>query len=113
MLSLVRHELLPEVVRITIELEREVAYDDRQITKPPRLVVDLPNVTPAPEMEGAAITLGDRVVRRVHLLSQGASTTRVAVDLLTPTDYSIYALYNPFRLVIDVERRPGASAAAR
>jgi len=41
-------------------------------------------------------------VRQIRVGRQIDSRTRVVLDLPTPRSYSVYALYNPYRVVIDL-----------
>ena len=111
-LRTVRHELRPEVVRITLAVEREVSFTDQRVVDPPRVFVDLHGVAPSAAVRDATFALGDPIVKRLRVVAQPDGRTRIAVDLVAPADYSVYALYNPFRLVIDFERRQAGSTAA-
>src|SRR6185295_9238450 len=52
----------------------------------------------------------DDVVRRVRIGAQPGPATRVVLDLEQGGRHSVYTLYNPYRIVVDVER-PRADAA--
>ncbi len=100
----VRRESLPEVVRVTVELDREVAFHDERIDGPPRVFLDLTNAMAAPALRDRSFSFGGDVVRHVRLGRPAPSLTRVVLDLDGAARYSVYPLYQPFRLVIDVER---------
>ena len=111
-LRAIRREVLPEVVRITLDLEHEVPFSDEQIAAPSRLFIDLPETAPAPSLRGATIPYADGLVTQIRVGLPVNSRTRVVLDLARPARYSVYALYNPFRIVIDIERamqKPAAS----
>ncbi len=102
----VRRSVLPDAVRITIELDAEVTFHEERIAGPDRVFVDL---TPA----RAAASLLDQtlrfntdsdVVRQVRLGRHENRTTRVVLDAGGVSTYSVYALYDPYRLVIDCVR---------
>ena len=100
------------MVRITLAVEREVSFTDQRVVDPPRVFVDLHGVAPSAAVRDATFALGDPIVKRLRVVAQPDGRTRIAVDLVAPADYSVYALYNPFRLVIDFERRQAGSTAA-
>jgi N-acetylmuramoyl-L-alanine amidase len=50
-------------------------------------------------------------VRKVRIGRQTEARTRVVMDLSGAGRHSIYTLYNPYRVVIDFARVPGATAA--
>jgi N-acetylmuramoyl-L-alanine amidase len=108
----VQSELRPQVVRITLALEREVTFSERRLVDPPRVFIDLHDVAPSAAVENATVALGDPIVRRLRVVPLPGRRTQIAIDLVAPADYSVYALYNPFRLVIDFERRGRRTAAA-
>ena len=106
LLKAIRREALPDALRITLELEREVAFHDERLDGPPRVFVDLHNTRPADELKDATIPFSDDVVKQVRVGRQADARTRVVLDLVAPGRHSVYALYNPYRLIIDLER-PG------
>jgi N-acetylmuramoyl-L-alanine amidase len=105
-LRAIRREVLPETLRITLELDREVAYYDERIEGPPRVFVDLPNTRAAETIKDATIPFPDGAVKQVRVGRQLNSRTRVVLDLNGAGSHSVYALYNPYRVVIDFERTP-------
>jgi N-acetylmuramoyl-L-alanine amidase len=114
-LTAVRRELLPEAVRVTLELEREVAYHTERIQGPDRVFVDLPRTRAVQSLRFAVLPFDDDVVRRVRVGAHPDGSTRVVLDLEGAGRHSIYTLYNPHRIVVDVERRvssPLSSAPA-
>jgi N-acetylmuramoyl-L-alanine amidase len=102
---------LPDVVRITLLLEREVPYTEQRVVSPPRVFVDLQDVRPSDAVQNATVALGDPIVRRLRVVPLPDRRTRIAIDLVAAAGYSVYALYNPFRLVVDFERRRGRPPA--
>ena len=50
-------------------------------------------------------------VQRIRVGRHPGGLTRVVLDLTGPARYSVYSLYNPYRIVIDVEAAAQASAA--
>src|SRR5439155_7496018 len=93
--------------RVTIALDAEVPqFHDERLSDPPRVFVDLPSTR-------AAVALGDRtlrfdgdqdVVRQVRIGRHPNATTRVVLEEAGVASYSVYELYNPYRLVIDCAR---------
>ena len=103
----VRRSVLPEVVRVTLEIDGEVPYQHERIDGPPRLFFDLRGVQPVPELLDAVLTWPDDVVRQVRMGRKAQNTTRVVLDLEGVSRYSVFTLYNPFRVVVDLERETG------
>jgi N-acetylmuramoyl-L-alanine amidase len=103
-LTAIRRELLPDALRITLELDREVPFHDERLGGPPRVFLDLQNTRAVNTLQDAVIPIGDDVVRQVRVGRQLDSRTRVVLDLKEAARYSVYTLYNPYRVVIDFER---------
>jgi len=99
---------LPDGVRVTIDLDGEVAYHQEEIDNPRRLFFDLKSVKAGPNLQDVALKFDDDVVREVRLGRHPQNTTRLVVDLQGIADYTVYPLYGPYRLVIDL-RRAGAA----
>lgn len=110
-LKAIRREVLPGAVRMTLELERETLFSEERLDGPPRVYVDLQNTQAVDALEEATLPFSDDVVQRARVGRQADHRTRVVFDLQGAGRYSVYSLYNPYRIVIDFERT-GASAAA-
>ena len=100
---------LPEVVRVTVELEREVAFYQERLSDPERLFFDLKGTRPVDALRDAVLRFDDDVVREIRLGRHPNNTTRVVLDLQGVRRYSVFTLYNPYRIVIDCERAVEAS----
>jgi N-acetylmuramoyl-L-alanine amidase len=110
-LKAIHREVLPDALRFTLELEREVSFHDERLDGPPRVFVDLRNTTTIEELKDETIPFPDDIVRQARIGRQADGRTRVVLDLTKPARHSVYALYNPYRIVIDLERPvPGSPA---
>lgn len=110
----IRRAVLPDAVRITIELDAEVPFHEERIPDPARVFVDLPGtraVAPLIDQTLRFETDAD-IVRQVRVGRHPNNTTRVVLDAAGVTSYSVYPLYSPYRLVIDCVRVPATVAAA-
>jgi N-acetylmuramoyl-L-alanine amidase len=65
----------------------------------------------APALQDASIRFDDEAIRQVRVGRQ-PTATRVVLDLDGAPRVSVFALYNPFRVVIDTERVPGVGATS-
>jgi len=112
MLTAIRREVLPGALRVTIELEGEVAYHDEQLDGPPRVFIDLQNTRPVEALKDVTQSFPDDVVRQIRVGRQLGARTRVVLDLTDVPPHTTYALYNPYRVVIDFAREAPATAPA-
>ncbi len=108
----IRRASLSDIVRIVIELDREVAFRDERIENPDRVFVDLAGTDAARGLRDQTIRFeaDSDLVRQVRLGRHPNNTTRVVLDAGGVSSYSVYPLYNPFRLVIDCLRSRPADA---
>jgi N-acetylmuramoyl-L-alanine amidase len=110
-LEAVRRLSLPGVVRVTLELDREVPFSHERLEGPPRVFFDLAATGAADDIANRTLSFHDDVVRKVRLGQQEHHTTRVVLDLAGASRYTVFTLYNPFRVVVDVERQQDGADA--
>jgi len=111
-LTSINREVLPEVLRIVIQLGKEVPFYDERIDGPPRVFLDLQNTRPIEPLKDAVIPFPDDVVKQVRVGRQPNSRTRVVLDLKGDARYSVYTLYDPYRIVVDFERKSAIALAS-
>lgn len=101
----IQRTVLPEVVRVTIELESEVAYKEEQLSNPDRLFFDLRGTEFGGPLSDGTLEFDDGDVgREIRLGTHPGGVTRVVVDTTDVARHSLFTLYNPYRLVIDLYR---------
>ncbi len=103
-LKAIRREALPDALRVTLELEREAVFHEERLDGPPRVFIDLRNTQAVEGLKDATVPFPDDVVRQARIGRQADNRTRVVFDLDGAGRYSVYSLYNPYRIVIDFER---------
>ncbi len=103
----IKRLVLPEVVRVTIELDNEVAYHEETLKNPARLFFDLRGAKLAPHLDEGVKAFDDGdIVREIRLGTHPGGVTRVVVDTRGVARHSLFTLYNPYRLVLDMYREP-------
>jgi N-acetylmuramoyl-L-alanine amidase len=102
-LRAVRRSVLPDVVRIAIELDREVDFNHDRVASPDRVFVDLHGTEVSGGIQPAA-TWDDGIVKAVRVGPRPNRGTRVVLDLTAGANYNVFTLYNPFRVVVDIDR---------
>src|SRR5437773_4228923 len=108
--------VLPDAVRVTIEVDTEVPqFHEERLADPPRVFLDLPSTRAAAPLVDQTLQFdSDRdVVRQVRIGRHPNNTTRVVLDAIGVSSYSVYALYRPYRLVIDCARAAEPVGARR
>ena len=108
----IRREPLADVVRVTIELDGEAPYSAERLDGPARLFFDFSGTDAPSSLRNATLAFDDGdIVREIRLGRHPEQTTRVVLDIEEVERYSVYALYDPYRLIVDSV--PTASMQAR
>jgi N-acetylmuramoyl-L-alanine amidase len=108
----IERSLLPGIVRVTLQLDREVRYHEETLPTPARVFFDLHGVEASPDLEDVVLRYPSDVVRQIRT-GRHPNATRVVLDLEGVTKHSVYTLYNPFRIVVDAESLAGAPIASK
>src|SRR5262245_28527619 len=99
-LSSIRHSSSKDRTRVVIDLTAKLDYSHRVLQDPPRVVIDLPQGTVG---QAGPRTVQDGFVKTVRLDSGSGGKLQVVLDLEKPSDYAVFTLTNPFRIVVDVK----------
>lgn len=98
----------PGYTRIVLEMEQQVAFTsnflkgDSANGAVPRIYVDLQQTVP---IEGLVLSqdVNDGLLTKIRAGQPDSVTTRVVLDLESFSDYKVFPLAEPFRIVIDVQ----------
>ena len=104
----IHRAVLPDGVRITVDLDSEVPYHQEEIANPRRVFFDLKGVRTSAALQDVALKYDGDVVKEIRLGRHPQNTTRLVVDLEGVSGYTVYPMYGPYRLVMDF-RRVGAA----
>jgi N-acetylmuramoyl-L-alanine amidase len=99
----VTREAIPRGDRLTIELSREVSYSGDRVDSPDRLFFDFATAEPAATLEDLAAELEGTLVKGFRVGRHPDRVTRVVFELDGTPRHSAFLLYDPFRLVVDLE----------
>ena len=105
-LSSIRHSSSKDRTRVVIDLTAKADYSHRALQDPPRVVIDLP---PGTVGQAEPRTVADGFVKTVHLGSAAGGKLQIVLELEKLSDYAVFTLTNPFRIVVDV-KHSGAPA---
>lgn len=110
----IRHWSTPTYTRVVIDVADQVKYGrhllkkDPDLGKPTRLFVDLRNAWISKDIE-SPIPIRDGLLRRARAGQYDKRTVRVVLDIDSMERYKIFHLYDPFRIVVDVQGKDGHS----
>lgn len=108
----VTYTTLPKGDRLTIELNSEVPYASSRANGPDRVMVDLTGVGVSTAVLDRASQISGSLLKSLRVTSAAGNSTRLVLELNGSPRYSTFPLYNPFRLVVDVESDTAASSGA-
>ena len=93
----------PDYTRVVLDLSGKVTYQANLLKgKQPRLYIDLWQAEAGREV-GSQVTVEDGLLRQIRTSRYDKERLRVVLDLYQLQDYKIFALDDPFRIVIDVK----------
>ena len=108
----IRHEPVAGTMRVTLEIDRETSFTGERLDNPSRVFVDLQQTRTLDPLRDAVIPVTAGGVQRIRVGRHPGGLTRVVLDLTGASRHSVYPLYNPYRIVIDVEVPAGEAPAA-
>jgi len=95
---------LPQGERIVVTFSDEIAYAGDRVGNPDRVYFDFKHSTMPTTLAATARSLGaGPLVASVRIARHTEQSTRLVLDLTGSPRFSVFPLYNPYRLVIDVE----------
>ncbi|UCH00756.1 MAG: N-acetylmuramoyl-L-alanine amidase [Deltaproteobacteria bacterium] len=104
----IRHWSTLTYTRVVIDLESPAKYKkhllrkDPGLRKPRRLFVDLQDTWISKDIE-SPISIKDGLLRRARVAQYNKNTVRVVLDIDNMEGYKIFHLYDPYRIVVDVQ----------
>ncbi len=101
-----KHWSNPDYTRVAIALEHDVTWESHELDKgarngkPGRIFIDLHNARQGSGLRD--ITIGDGLLKGVRTAQYKAGVVRVVLDTENISDYKIFPLSDPARLIVDV-----------
>jgi len=103
----VRQWSTPFYTRVVIDLDSKTEFRDHllrpnlQLNKPMRLYLDLYPSRMSPDIKDV-LPIPNQLLRQVRVAQHDSNTVRVVMDIESIQNYKIFALKDPFRIVIDM-----------
>ncbi len=99
--SEIRYRANEDYTRVVIQLDQEVEFEKQVLKSPDRIYFDLVGTRPGPELNGRTISVDGVFIKRIRVARNRPEVVRVVLDYHKIRDHSVFALFNPFRIVID------------
>ena len=107
----IRHWVGDSHTRVVIDLSGPAPHTEGRLTNPDRVFFDLHGATPAEQLESAAFPIEGSHLRQIRVGIPKPNTTRVVLDFSSIQDVTVFALPDPYRLVVDIHGAPPARVA--
>ncbi|MFH1090369.1 MAG: N-acetylmuramoyl-L-alanine amidase [Pseudomonadota bacterium] len=97
----------PTYSRVAIDLDRPVKFEGHllrpnpELKLPMRLYVDIQDSVVSPDIR-EELPIGDGMLKKARVAQFTTDTVRLVLDIENITDYRIFSLSDPFRIVVDV-----------
>lgn len=109
--SKIRYWSNRDYTRVVIQLDREVDFKKSILTEPDRIYFDLQKSKLAPELEGRSYQVNDLFIKGIRVAQNQPEIARVVLDFEKINRHTVFALYDPFRIVIDTQGRKKSDRA--
>ena len=106
----VRHWSTPDYTRVAIDIENEVKFASQRISHPDRIFFDLRSTKLASTLVGKSFDVDDGFLKKIRVAQYQPGRTRVVLEVHDLSDYEVFLLPNPYRLIIDIH---GKKATAK
>src|SRR5262249_11717409 len=102
-LSNLRYYSGTDYSRIVLDFDQEVSFKRNRLSDPDRLYFDFDNTTASKSLIQKATSIDDVFLKQARVGQNTERRARVVLDLKSIDHYDVFALYHPYRLVIDVQ----------
>lgn len=98
----IRHWTTSDYTRIIIDLDIQTRYTKTRLSSPDRIFFDIANAKLSKELLNKTFVVSDEFLKQVRVAQNRLDVVRVVLDFSAISDYSVFELYDPFRIVVDI-----------
>jgi len=100
-----------DYTRVVVQLDREIEFRKHILSNPNRIYFDLQNTRLRSDLNGKTYPVNDVFIKQVRVAQNTSNTVRLVLDFEEINKHTVFALYDPFRIVIDTlgGKRPPAT----
>ena len=107
----IKRTTMADGVRVSIEMDGELPFSAERLEHPRRVFFDIKGARAATPLFETGLKFQEDIVREIRL-GRHPNATRVVMDMEGAESYSVFTLYNPFRIVVDFKRGVAAAVGA-
>ncbi len=91
-----------EYTRIVIDIDDEVKYTEGSVRDPARIYFDLIGARVTKDLASRIFPVGDGFLQQIRVGQNKADVVRVVLDFQNVSEYNVFTLPDPYRLVVDI-----------
>ena len=113
--SEIRYWSNEEYTRVVVQLDREIEFRKHILSNPDRIYFDLQDTRLRSALNGKTYLVNDVFIKQVRIAQNTPNMVRLVLDFEKINKHTVFALYDPFRIVIDTlggRRPPGSPQVA-
>ncbi|MDA2933283.1 N-acetylmuramoyl-L-alanine amidase [Acidobacteria bacterium AH-259-D05] len=99
--SEIRYWSNEDYTRVVIQLDREVEFRKHILSDPDRIYFDLQGARLQQNLRGKTYPVNDLFLKQLRVAQNRSTVVRVVLDFEQINKHTVFALYDPFRIVID------------
>ena len=105
-LSEVRYWSNEDYTRVVLQLDREVDFEKQVLSNPDRIYFDLKNAVVDSHIVNQTYDVNGLFIKKIRVAENRPDVVRVVLDFDRINQPTVFALYDPYRIVIDMGGRP-------
>ena len=98
----IRHWTTSDYTRVIIDLDAQTSYSKTRLSNPDRIFFDISNAKLGKELSNRTFVVSDEFLKQVRVGQNRSDVVRVVLDFAAISDYSVFELHDPFRIVVDI-----------
>ena len=102
----IRHWSGREYTRVVIDMDRSVRFRQGRLDDPYRIYFDLLDTQPSSELASRTFPIEDGLLEQIRVGVNRPNVVRVVLDFKRISDYNVFSLPDPYRLVVDILGTP-------
>jgi N-acetylmuramoyl-L-alanine amidase len=106
----IRHWSTSNYTRVIIDLDKEAQYLKTRLANPDRIYFDIQSARLSQDLMNKTFLVGDAFLKQVRAGQNRLDVVRVVLDFANITNYSVFELHDPFRIIIDIHGSQKAPA---
>jgi N-acetylmuramoyl-L-alanine amidase len=111
-LSNIRFWSNQDYTRVVLQLDKETEFQKEALSNPDRLFFDLLNSRMDRKLINRSYDVNGQFINQIRVGVNRPGVVRVVLDFDALNQHTVFALYNPFRIVIDTRGLAKSSSAA-